>query len=838
MSMTATAPVGRRATGRTYAGLFLVTMATLMYEIALTRIFSVTMWYHFAFVAISVALFGMTVGALLVHLLPRRFPEANVKRQLWVAALVFGISIPVCLAIQLALPFEAELTAGGIVGVVATCVVISIPFTFSGIVVCLSLTRFPTQVNRLYAADLVGASLGCALLVLLFTRLDGPSLIVFVGAVATAGALAFAIDAVSRPGAVVAAAGAVGLVVLSLVNTSMVGDGAPLRIRWTKGARDPGHHAYEKWNAFSRLTVNGNPDHEEVPQFYGVSPALPDDLRARQMGMVIDSSAGTILTHYTGDPDETDHLRYDVTNLGYYLQDDGDIAVIGVGGGRDILSALEFDERSVDGIEINGNILDITNRKYGDFTGHLDRDPRVRFVNDEARSYLVRTDKQYDMIQISLIDTWAATSAGAYALSENSLYTKQAWEAYLDSLKDGGVLSVSRWYDINGADRPYEMYRSTALAAQVLHDRGVENPRDHILIYKSPPGGPYGATAATILVSPQPFSAEQVAAMGAQVERLEFEPVLTPDEAIDEDFAALAAPGGPGDAIDRFDVDISAPGDDRPFFFQMANVGTFTSGDVFDNNLTARAILVLTLLAATVLVLAACCVALPLLLGRRRRAEGEPPLATRANLPFYTYFAGIGFGFLLVEVAQLQRLSIFLGHPTYALGVVLFSVLLFSGIGSWLSERLVRSERTMLVPLFVLLATVLVLGFATPRIIHTVDSATTPMRVLVAVLLLMPLGLLMGMPFSLGMRAAGARPGTPTAFLWGINGATSVCASVLGVVIALFLGISMAFWAGLVAYALATVSLAVITRERREVVEPVEAVSPQPGPTGAPVGVG
>jgi hypothetical protein len=836
--MTTTALPAPRATAGTYVGLFMVTLATLMYEIALTRIFSVTMWYHFAFVAISVALFGMTVGALLVHLLPRYFPEAGVKRQLWVAALLFGLSIPVALAIQLALPFEAEITAGGIAGVVATCVVISVPFSFSGVVVCLALTRFPRRVNRLYAADLVGAALGCAILVLLFSRLDGPSLIVLVGALATVGALAFALDAASRPGAVVAAAGVVGLVALALVNASMVGDGAPLRIRWTKGVEDAGRHAYEKWNAFSRLTVNGNPDFVERPQFYGASPTLPDELKARQMGMVIDSSAGTILTRYTGDPDETDHLRYDVTNLGYYLQEDGDIAVIGVGGGRDILSALEFDQRSVTGIEINGNILDITNDKYGDFTGQLDEHPRVDFVNDEARSYLVRTDREFDMIQISLIDTWAATSAGAYALSENSLYTTEAWDAFLDSLQDGGVLSVSRWYDINGADRPYEMYRSTALAAQVLHDRGVENPRDHILIYKSPPSPPYGATSATILVSPEPFSDEDVALMGEQVERLEFEPVLTPDEAIDEDFAALAAPGGPGDALDRFDVDISAPDDDRPFFFQMANVGTFTSGDVFDDNLTARAVLVLTLLAGTVLLLATCCIALPLLLGRRGRAEGEPGLATRANLPFYTYFAGIGLGFLLVEIAQLQRLSIFLGHPTYALGVVLFSVLLFSGIGSWLSEKLVRSERTMRIPLFVLLGTVLVLGFATPEIIHSVDSATTPVRVLVAVALLAPLGLLMGMPFSLGMRAAAARPGTPTAFLWGINGATSVCASVCGVVIALFFGISMAFWAGLLAYVMATVSLLVITREPREaVVEPLEAVSPQPGPAGAPVGV-
>ena len=828
-----------RATAWTYAGLFMVTLATLMYEIGLTRIFSVTMWYHFAFVAISVALFGMTVGALVVHLLPQRFPAEGVKRQLWVFSLLFALSLAVCFAIQLSFPFLPRATFRGVASVVATCVVISIPFTFSGVVVCLALTRFPRRVNRLYAVDLVGAALGCVLLIALFSKFDGPSLIILVAALAAVGAVSFALDGVHRPGLALGGLVVAALTAFAVVNDrkSTTGD-APLRIRWTKEVRDT-NHDYERWNAFSRLTVDGDPNADVRPYGYGMSPRLPDDFTVNQLGMVIDSTAGTVLTRYTGDPSETDGLRYDVTNLGHYIRPDSDVLVVGVGGGRDVLSALEFDQRSVTGVEINGNILDITNDVYGDFTGHLDEHPKVRMVNDEARSYLARTDDTYGMIQISLIDTWAATSAGAYALSENSLYTTDAWEEFFDSLDEGGVLSVSRWYDLADNTRPFEMYRTAALASQVLKDRGVEDPRQHMLIYKSPEQAIYGTTisAGTLLVSPDPFTAADVARLGREVERLDFEPVLTPDEAADQFFADLSGPDGPGAVVDRFDEDLSAPTDDRPFFFQMADLGTLVSGDVFDDSMTTRPVLTLSLLALTVLLLASLCIALPLLLGRRRGRD-EPGLATRANVPFYTYFAGIGLGFLLVEIAQLQRLSIFLGHPTYSLGVVLFSVLLFSGIGSMLSERVVRSERTMVRPLFVLLAVVLALGILTPRIIETADGATTPMRILTAVLLLMPLGLLMGMPFSLGMRAAAARPGTPTAFLWGINGATSVCASVLAMLLALFLGISVAFWAGLLAYAMATVSLLVITREPRTAMEHVEAVSPQPGPTGAPVGVG
>lgn len=843
--MTAAVDVSPRARPATYAGLFVITLTTLMYEIALTRIFSVTMWYHFAFVAISVALFGLTVGALTVHLLPHRFPVEGVKQQLTVFSLLFSASIAICFPIQLMIPFTPRATLGGLASVVGTCVVISIPFVLSGVVVCLALTRFPGRVNRLYAADLIGAALGCVLLIALFSQIDGPSLVVVVAALAAGGALIFALDAANRRTLTTAGGLLVVLALFAMVNASLSSSGdAPLRVRWTKEARDA-KHDYEKWNAFSRLTVDGDPDALVFPYGYGMSPNTPPDLRVNQLGMVIDSTAGTVMTRYTGDPDETDFLRYDITNLGHNITDDGDVLVVGVGGGRDVLSALEFEQRSVTGLEINNNILDITNGTYGDFTGQLDRNPRVKMVNDEARSYIARTDTRYDMIQISLIDTWAATGAGAYALSENSLYTTEAWGQFFDSLKPGGILSVSRWFDLIGSDKPLEMYRTASLAAQTLKNRGVENPRDHILIYKSPPAV-YGQSAGTLLVSPDPFTDADVAALGAEVERLDFDAVMTPDSVTDQTFADLAAPGGPGPVVDRFEEDISPPGDNRPFFFQMADIGTLTSGDVLKDTPAAggvsatQPVLVLGLLAVTVLSMASICIALPLVLGRRQRRRVGGTASAPGRLPFYMFFGGIGLGFLLVEIAQLQRLSIFLGHPTYALGVVLFAVLLFSGIGSSLSERVVdlTRPRTMLAPLLVLLGVVGFIGVATPMVIDAAESATTPMRILVAVVLLMPLGLLMGMPFSIGMRAAAERPEMPTAFLWGINGATSVCASVGSVVLALFFGISTAYWAGLVAYSIAAVAMAVIIRAPRDTDEAADHAEPDAGQTAERVPVG
>jgi hypothetical protein len=788
-----------RAGFGTYLGLFIVTLSTLMLEIALTRIFSVTMWYHFAFVAISVALFGLTAGALIVHLLPGRFRHADTKHRLWLFALLYGVALAACFAIQLTIPFTPRFTVGGVASVVATCGVVAIPFVFSGVVVCLALTRFPTRVNRLYAVDLVGAGLGCVLLVVLFSWLDGPSLVIAIAAIASLGAFAFAADAGSRRGMVIA-----GLAVLILggfagVNAQRLSQGNPLLgIVWVKETRDPDHD-YERWNAFSRLTVQGDPD----------NPAT------RSLGLTIDGTAGTKLNRYAGDPDESNFLRKEIQNLPHYVRKDADVFVVGVGGGTDVLSALEFDQRSVTGLEINGDIIDIAHRKFADFTGHLDDDPRVELVNDEARSYLARTERRYDILQISLIDTWAATGAGAFALTENSLYTTDAWNLFLDRLQPHGLLAVTRFYNAEGDDGsaidPVETYRAVALAAEVLTQRGVARPREHLAIFRVPTD--FGVDLATVLVGRDPLSRADVRTLTGQAEELGFTTMLTPRVSAEPMLEALTAPGGPGEAIHEVAADISPPTDDRPFFFQMADVDTFRQGGILRDDFVTRPVLILGGLALLVLGMAACCIVFPLLLDRAATTARASP---RRLLPFYTYFAGIGLGFLLIEVAQLQRLSIFLGHPTYGLSVVLFAVLVFSGIGSMLTERFVGIERraSLLGPLALLLAIVVVCGFATPEVIHSMNAATTPVRIVTAVALLAPVSLAMGMPFVIGMRAAAAAPGAPTAFLWGINGATSVCASVLGIVIALLYGISVAFWAGAVAYLMALASMGFIARRR------------------------
>jgi len=821
----------------TFTGLFLITLATLTYQLLLTRIFSVTMYYHFAFVAISVTMFGMAVGALVVYGRPAVFTIERLNARLAQASLGFAITIVASFLGHLWLPFRPELSLTGILTVVLTYGVLSIPFTFSGIVVALALTRFPHQVSALYAADLAGAAVGCALLGPLLRVTDAPTAIVATAAVAGLGGMCF-LPAKAGPrlgsGRLQPEDQTLRRVVLSItllfaafgvVHTYAVRhDSAWLRLVWVKG-RYEAPPIVERWNPFSRIRVIGDPAREIKPSGWGFSSTLPQESKARELHLDIDSYAGTELTAFDGNPATVEHLKYDVTNVVHYLRPSSDVVVVGTGGGRDILSALVFNQRSVTGVEINPSILELVNGRFGDFTGHLDRNPRVRFVNDEARSYLARMQERVGVIQISLIDTWAATASGAFVLTENSLYTLEAWTRFLERLSPRGVLSVSRWYY---ADRPGEVYRSAVLAVAALQRIGVSRPQDHFAIVRASPPATAGAPdgIGTILVSRNPLTAADLDTLEAVAARLKFDIVQSPRTSVDETFAAIASGDRLPALLASYPLDISAPTDDSPFFFHMLRLR-----DVFDVrrwqdqgivSFNMKAVGVLGVLLATVVLMTTACILVPLIrAGRGTSLDGSAvaplrgALARQGATPYLAYFAAIGFGFMLIEISQLQRLTIFLGHPSYSLSVVLFSLLVSSGLGSLSTARVsglpldvarggpepveglqaaVRSR------LILTIAILIAFGLLTPLVTHRFEASSTPVRIALSIALLFPVGFLMGMAFPLGMRIALRRAPLLAPWFWGVNGAASVCASVLAVVIAIGAGISAAFWTGTACY--------------------------------------
>ena len=475
--------------------------------------------------------------------------------------------------------------------------------------------------------------------------------------------------------------------------------------------------------------------------------------------------------------------------------------IVGSGGGRDILSALLFDQKSVIAVEINDATVEMMKERFSEFTGYLDRDPRVSFFNDEARSYIARQKNQFDILQMSLIDTRAATSAGAFVLSEHSLYTVEAWELFLRRLNPKGILTVSRWYF---GGRPGEMYRLTALAGTALMRRGIRNPQNHIAIARvklHPEPGNVPLGIATILVSQDPFSARDVATLEQVAKKMKCDIVLSPNFAWDSTFKILSS-GKDLDAFtSKFPIRIDPPTDDSPFFLFMARLLDFFRPGQWKKEATffnMKPVFILGGLLVTVVGLTLLCIILPLVLTTKSQVP-------KTTAPLFIYFFGIGFGFMRIEISQMQRLIVFLGHPVYGLSVVLFSLLLSSGLGSYWSQR-IRDERwasQAVGCLFLLLCALAAFGVLTPHTIGRFAGSVTAVRIAVATGILFPIGVFMGTAFPLGMRAAAARSPSLTPWLWGINGATSVCASVVAVIISLGAGISASFWAGWVCYLLA-----------------------------------
>jgi hypothetical protein len=778
---------------RTYAGLFMVVMASLMFEILLTRIFSVSMWYHFAFMAISIALFGMTVGAIVVYLFPKYFTQDRAKVHLALSALFFGVFIVISFLTHLSIPFIRDRSIVGLYSIALTYAVISVPFVFSGISVCIAMTKFPNQVSKLYATDLAGAAVGCILLLHVLRFTDGPTAVIVVALFASIGSVLFAMDAGYKKLVRIAVIFSFLLGSFTAVQTVFVFKQFPLlRLIWVRGYFED-RPLYEHWNSYSRVRVWGDPNESRKPFGWGISSTFPSDKKVRELDMNIDAYAYTPITAFDGNLSDLEHLKYDVSNIAHYIKPNSRLLVIGVGGGRDILSALAFEQKSVVGLEINHDIIKIINQRFGDFTGHLDRIPNVTFIADEARSYIARQQDKFDIIQSSLIDTYAATASGAFVLAENALYTVEAWQIFLKHLTSNGVLTFSRWY----WERPSEIYRLTSLASASLMRLGVENPRNHIVIVKQMKNEDIGV--ATILVGRQPFTNENLDTIDAVNEKMKFDLLLNPRFSFDSTYATIASGKNLESFTSKFPTNISAPTDDNPFFFL-----TLRLRDVFKRELwkqealkrsiNTKPIVILGVLLITVAGLTFLCIVVPLMLSKKSMPRG--------SLPLVLFFACIGLGFMLVEISQMQRLIIFLGHPTYSLSVVLFSLLLSSGIGSYSTWRIDNSglKGSANIRLFLLLCILAVFGSLTPYVMSEFQGSTTTLRILVAVGVLFPIGLFMGMAFPIGMKMASKTSTSLTPWLWGINGATSVFASVVAVIIALSATISASFWTGFACY--------------------------------------
>src|SRR3954468_9537753 len=492
--------------GRHLAGVALVSATLLMTELALTRIFSVVMYYHFAFLAISIALFGLSASGVFAYVARRRIDRYATDTLLSTQSLVYAATTIVALFWLVRLRVGLSYSPHNLVLMLTIYLLAALPFFAGGLVVTLAISRLSAQINAVYAADLIGAAGGCLILIPLLDGLGAPGVVLSAAALATAAGVLFA------PGRRRARLAALAAVLLILPIAGQLSGRAGFDVVDTKGHKGD-RVLFSKWNSFSRIGV-----YERTHGDWSLSPRYTGPLPDTRF-MDIDSAASTPILGLAPDLSNAQYLRYELTALAYGLKErqDGFTAlVIGPGGGRDLASALVFGARHVDGVEINPIIADEVMRdRFREFSGNIYANPRVRIAVDDGRSFVRRTPDRYDVIQASLVDTWAATAAGAYTLTENTLYTVDAFNDYLDHLSDDGVLTITRWV----ADG----LRLVSLAQEACAQRGW-SAEERLAVVRQD-------RVATFLLKKSPFTARDIATLHEVAGRLGFDVFYAPQPA-------------------------------------------------------------------------------------------------------------------------------------------------------------------------------------------------------------------------------------------------------------------------------------------------------------------
>ena len=824
---------------RTRISVFLITLSGLILEVGLTRIYSASIWYHFAFVAISVALLGWGLGGFTVHL----WKQAEGRRQkaegskhedagrmpalplsmnaAAVVTLLYAGTIPLCLWLLVRYPFDMDRLPLYFLAPL-------LPFFLAGMALSIVFDIHRAVAGSLYFWDLIGASIGAVAVTLLLHLLGGEAALLVAaiapaiaalliagksgrgeretlspasraqsaeitgqtsdvtereadgrrqtagdsnrevsGQDARAGSLATAGGSDWLPRVVqVAAALGVVLAIIGVVATVKYG---AFRVKpgTTKAMRNqmdatPGSHIVQTgWNAYSRIDcVEG----------------LPNSF-AR---LYIDSDAWTGIRGWDGNLANVQDMKWSYRALPFRLTPQAETLIIGPGGGPDVVAALASGSKKVTAVEMNPLMLKFV-RSYGARAGNLYDRPDVETVLSEGRNFISRTDRKFDIILLGFVDSWASVASGGLSLSENYLYTAEAMRAYYDHLKPDGILVVLRW--------EMDIPRLTSNAVATL---GAGDAAKRVVVLMEKQANPNDYQQMLFMLRKEPFTDAQLKEISTDWTQANavIMPGGTAPPGIKEVLAGTKT-------LQQYDAEsnryVGAVWDDSPFYFAIEKPWRMP-GAIAER-------MVKWLLGPSMGMLALFAV-----FGKPRTKmdAGRMPAVPGTTLPYVgslIYFAALGFGFIAVELALLQHLTLLVGHPIYTLSVLLFTLLAFGGIGASLSSRW---------SIWKACAAVAIIGtieaLALPKLVPMLLWLPLWGRIVVAILMIAPLGLAMGMPFPRGLKQTGEGSLPAPPFYWGLNGIMSVIGSVTTVFVALIWGFQAAMLMGSACYVLAALA--------------------------------
>lgn len=764
--------------GTLLAGVFLISMAFLGLQITLTRVLSVALSHHYVFAVVSLALLGLGVGGVMVHLLHRHWAGTRTAPALLA---LFGAASAVVIAIAIGLVLALAQRSGVHEYGLAFFAVIFLPFLAAGLFFAELYRRHAAMSGPLYGADLAGAAAGAVVAVIALNVWGGIGGSFVLAAIAAAGSLLLAREVESGRALALGASGlalaaTLGLTLLQATGT--LATDLPVGNNPEKEIHDAIHGPREgavtdtRWSAFGRTDL--------------ITYARTDDHR----DLYIDGTAGTPMYRFTGDlanpGDAVETLEREFPGRFPFLfmdeQQRDNALIIGPGGGRDVLLAARAGFESITAVEVNRELLDIV-RDQGAYNGGLYTDfDHIDVRHGEGRHFIKRSDDAFDLIFMSLPVTNTSRSREGFALTENFLLTEQAMGEYLDHLNDGGQLVVVTHDEL-------AILRLLRITLDAMAGRGLDTPEamEHIYILGS---FPY----PVFVVADEPFppsTARRILRQAANVgfsTNASFTPHVTQQGAMNPLLQAMAhGELSLADAMARVEEqghNLSAVTDNRPFFYH------------FEQELP-RAIqwLFWAALGAGSLVLLH-----PLARGFRHPAGGRRRLPRQVLL-----FAAIGLGFMLVEVSLVQRLTLFLGDPVLSLAVLLFALLVFMGLGSLVSSRVAPTRFGAALAASAAAVVVVTVAFALwlPTLLDWLMPLGLAGRIIASAVLLAPLAFALGFPFPIVVRSMDLqRYGDAVPWMWAINGVFSVLGAVTAVVIAMTVGLSEVLLAGAVCYGL------------------------------------
>jgi len=772
----------------------LISGAALAYEILLMRLLSIIHWHHFAYMIISVALLGYGASGTFLALSRNRL-KGRFNSVFIINAVLFGLTSVACYLLAQALPFNAlevlwdpqqPLWLMGIY------LLLFIPFFCAANCICLSFSEFPRQLHSVYCFDLLGAGIGAMAAIaalFLFMPMTSLSAIAILG-LFTALVAMLELKSGNRWQRIAL------LMAIALIAVSTYG--LELKLSQFKGLSQAlsVQGAAQMDNRSSPLGLLTTVESPGVPFRHapGLSLNAPGE-PPEQLAVFTDGDGMSVITANRGPAEALDYLDYVTSALPYHILAPSlkgrapAVLVLGAGGGSDVLQALHLGASRVDAVEVNGQLIELVRQEFGEFSGFLYADPRVRVHLSEARGFVAASPQQWDLIQIALLDSFGASAAGLHALSENYLYTVEAFKEYLRRLRTGGILATTRWIKLP----PRDGLKMFATAVAALEQSGITNPSDHLVLIR-------GWNTSTLLVRNQPFTDNELDQLRQFCRERWFDLAYYPGileretnryNQLQQPWFYQAAKNLLDDRREawfrEYKFDLRPATDDRPYFFHFLKWGSLA--EIFSlrgqgglplleqGYLILVATLVQAVLASLVLVL------LPLLIDRRGRQKKQSGLWR-----VFVYFLAIGFAFMLVEIAFIQKFILFLSHPLYAVAVVLSAFLMFAGLGSVISGRWANKS-----PLYPVVAGIAMLAllylYLLPPLFQQLISLPDSAKIGISAALIAPLAFLMGMPFPLGLSQVAQISPSWVPWAWAING----CASVMGAVLATLLAIHAGF---------------------------------------------